>query len=257
MVTESTDKNNNDDDDDQKNPGRLNHDYYETKSYSFNGKVVLGIGIIMVISAITTICMAIYSESPRIHLSVNSFLSSYLVSPFLLSFHHSHDTSSPSQTTVPSSKVINKRIILIQQDFGWNGTDGGPPIIVNKGDIVQLVIINRGHMAHNFGIGSFPKKVIDLIDKEQNVTLENRLQHISYDDISAMPCPGCQAEFKSGHVNIFMEPGTQQTSTFVANKVGHFKYYCMVRGHLWLGMFGDLIVKENTESSNNNANNAI
>ncbi len=110
-------------------------------------------------------------------------------------------------------------------------------------------------MAHNFGIGSFPKHVIELINKEQSVALENRLEHISYNNMSAMPCPGCQEEFKSAHVNVFMEPGTQQTSTFVADKAGHFKYYCMVRGHLWLGMFGDLIVKDTGESSNNDANN--
>ena len=243
-------KNNNSD-------NKVNYNSQETKSYSFNGTVVIGIGIIMVISAITAIYMSTSSKSPNINLSANSFLPSYLTSSLSSpSSHQSPDASMPAySTSPPHSKIIDKRIILIQQDFGWNGTNGGPPIILTKGDLVQLVIINRGHMAHNFGIGSFPKQVIDLIDKEQNVTLENRLEHISYNNMSAMPCPGCQEQFKSAHVNVFMEPGTQQTSTFVANKVGHFKYYCMVRGHLWLGMFGDLIVKDSGESQNNRANN--
>ncbi len=48
-----------------------------------------------------------------------------------------------------------------------------------------------------------------------------------------------------------MEPGTEQVTTFVADKVGHFKYYCMVRGHLWLGMIGNLIVMDNKKTTTN------
>ena len=54
------------------------HSYSEPKSYAFNGKVVVGIGIIMAISAITTIFMTINSQSPQIHLSMNSLIPSFL-----------------------------------------------------------------------------------------------------------------------------------------------------------------------------------
>jgi uncharacterized cupredoxin-like copper-binding protein len=232
-----------------------NKKYFEPKSYSFNGKVVVGIGIIMVISAITTIFMAMYSQSPQIHLSINSVMPSLLASSFNSNPHKSQATAiSPSSfsSTLPiSSQKINKRIILIQQDFGWNGTNGGPPIIVNKGDLVQLIVINRGHMAHNLGIGILPNRILNLINKENNIPLDQRMNYIPYDMMAAMPCPGCQDVFKSGHINLFMEPGTQQVTTFVADKAGHFKYYCMVRGHLWLGMIGDLIVRESTGSTTN------
>ncbi len=237
---------------------KSDHIYSEPKSYAFNGKVVIGIGIIMAISAIGTIFMATYSQSPQIHLSINSLIPSFLASLFTsssssFSSHKSQvaaiTPSFSSSLPVSSQKDITKRIILIQQDFGWNGTNGGPPIIVDKGDLVQLVVINRGHMAHNFGMGVLSKPVTDLIDKENNVPIDQRLKYIPYSMMSAMPCPGCKAEFKEGHVDLFMEPGTQKVTTFVADTAGHFKYYCMVRGHLWLGMIGDLIVRESTGST--------
>lgn len=250
-------KDKDDDNRDKDNPeniysAKLDHIYSEPKSYTFNGKVVIGIGVIMSIAAITTIFMVMLSQSPQIHLSINSLIPSFLASSFDSHPHNSQIAAiSPSFiSSLPiSSQKINKSIILIQQDFGWNGTNGGPPIIVDKGDLVQLVVINRGHMAHNFGMGILSKQVMDLIDKENNVSLDQRLKYIPYNAMAAMPCPGCQDEFKDGHINLFMEPGTQQVTTFVADKAGHYKYYCMVRGHLWLGMIGDLIVRESTGST--------
>ncbi len=133
----------NDDTDDKKNnknnySNRSDNNYSEPKSYAFNGKVVVGIGIIMIMSAITTISMTMYSQSPQIHLSINSVMPSLLASSFNSNSHKSQVAAIPSSSfssTLPiSSQKINKRIILIQQDFGWNGTTGGPPIIVDKGD---------------------------------------------------------------------------------------------------------------------------
>ncbi len=95
-----------------------------------------------------------------------------------------------------TAQKINKRITLIQKDFGWNGTYSGPAIIVNKGDLVQLVVINRGNMAHNFGIGVLSKQVMDLINTENNVSLDKRLKYIPYSMMTVMPCPGCHEEFK-------------------------------------------------------------
>jgi uncharacterized cupredoxin-like copper-binding protein len=222
--------------------------YHDPTSYAFNGRVVMGIGIIMGMALVITIYMGTISQSQQIHLSLNSLMPSF-VSSF---FSNSDNNHMPVLfQSVSPSKNVDKRIVLIQQDFGWNGTNGGPPIVVNKGDRIQLVVINRGHMAHNFGIGVLPKQVADLMDKEKNVTLEKRMEDISYDSMSAMPCPGCQKVYEQAHINLFMKPGTQQTTTFVADKPGHFNYFCMVRGHLWLGMIGDLTVRENPESTTN------
>jgi uncharacterized cupredoxin-like copper-binding protein len=158
-------------------------------------------------------------------------------------------SSSSSSLPNPSTNNNFKRIVLIQQDFGWNGTIGGPPIILNKGDRVQLLVINRGHMAHNFGMASVPQKVLDQLNNQTNVPLDQRINNIPYDTMAAMPCPDCKAIFEEGHIKLFIEPGTQQVSTFVADKSGQFKYFCMVRGHLWLGMIGDVIVRENPGSA--------
>jgi uncharacterized cupredoxin-like copper-binding protein len=232
-------------------------DYSVPKSYAFNGQVVIGIGIIMAIAAIITIFMGVLSQSPQIHLTLNSLIPSFITSSFISHSIKSQvgavqqQSSSSSALQISSQKDVSKKIILIQQDFGWNGTYGGPPIIVNKGDLVQVLVINRGHMAHNFGMGSVPNQVLGLIDKENNEPLDKRIGQIPYNAMAAMPCPGCQEEFVKGHINLFIEPGTQQVTTFVADKAGHFKYFCMVRGHLWLGMIGDLIVRESTGSTTN------
>jgi hypothetical protein len=76
------------------------------------------------------------------------------------------------------------------------------------------------------------------------MSLPNRANHIPYDVMAAMPCPDCHPFFEEGHIESFMQPDTQQVTTFTANEAGNFKYFCMVRGHLWLGMIGDLTVQD-------------
>ena len=236
-------------------PKSSNIKYSEPKSYAFNGKVVIGIGGIMAVAVIITISMGFLSQSPQIHLSLKSIIPSYLSSslvsqpPKTETATAQQSTSLPPLTSDSSTNHYSKRIVLIQQDFGWNGTYGGPPILLNKGDVVQLLVINRGHMAHNFGIALLPQQVLQQISNQNNIPLDKRIGQIPYDTMAAMPCPGCQPEFEKGHIKLFIEPGTQQVSSFVADKPGHYNYFCMVRGHLWLGMIGDLIVRESTGST--------
>jgi uncharacterized cupredoxin-like copper-binding protein len=45
-------------------------------------------------------------------------------------------------------------------------------------------------------------------------------------------------------VDAFMPPLSQQVIVFKATEAGNFKYFCMVRGHLWLGMVGNLNVQD-------------
>ncbi|MGC1929315.1 MAG: plastocyanin/azurin family copper-binding protein, partial [Candidatus Nitrosopolaris sp.] len=132
--------------------------------------------------------------------------------------------------------------VLIQHEFGWNGTTGGPTIVVDKGNVVHITIINGGLMAHNFGIAKLSQQSLDIMKETKNMSLPDRVKHIPYNVMAAIPCPGCQPVFEEGHVKMFMQPGTQQVVTFTASQTGNFKYFCMVRGHLWLGMIGDLIV---------------
>ena len=63
------------DPDDKNNKGRRGYNL-ETpadRGYSFNGKVVIGIGIIMIAAAISTILAMTASQSPEIHISTKLF----------------------------------------------------------------------------------------------------------------------------------------------------------------------------------------
>jgi uncharacterized cupredoxin-like copper-binding protein len=157
-------------------------------------------------------------------------------------------TKATAQKEANPNQHIDKRFVLIQNDFGWNGTSGGPPIVVNKGEVVQIVVINAGRMAHNFGIAEPSGQTLSILKQTQNMPLSDRVGYIPYNVMATMPCPGCQPVFEQGHIKQFLHPDTQQVTTFVANKAGNFKYFCMVRGHLWLGMVGDLIVEDNASN---------
>jgi len=198
------------------------------KGYSLNGKVVIGIGLIMIAAAASTILAMGASESSKIHPSTKNV---FETSPL-----------EPAQVPPNTNEHIDKKFVLVQHDFGWNGTIGGPTITVNKGDVIQLTIINAGMMAHNFGIANFSQQTLDLLQKTMKMPLTDRVRYLPYNVMAVMPCPGCQPKFQEGEIDAFMLPATQQVTTFKATQVGNFKYFCQVRGHLWLGMIGDLDV---------------
>lgn len=210
------------------------------RPYTFNGKVVLGIGIILAVSAASTIFASSISQSPQVHLSTTIPLS---VGAQPASGQLQHQQQTAAEPTSSEGKTVRK-FVLVAHDFGWNGTKGGPPIQVNKGDLVQITFINAGHMAHNFGMAKLSSTTSELLNKTQDLPLEQRVSSIPYDSMAAMPCPGCNKVFDKGHIESFVLPDQQVMTQFTADQVGHFKYFCMVRGHIWLGMIGDLIVTD-------------
>jgi FtsP/CotA-like multicopper oxidase with cupredoxin domain len=209
-------------------PEREDEDRDKVKGYSLNGKVVIGIGLVMIAAAASTILAMVASQSSQIHLSTKKVFGTSLLEPV--------------QVSPNTNEHIDKRFVLVQYDFGWNGTIGGPTIKVNKEDIVQITIINAGMMAHNFGIADFSQRTLDLLQKTMNMPLPDRVRYLPYNVMAVTPCPGCQLKFQEGQIDAFMQPATQQVTTFRATQVGDFKYFCEVRGHLWLGMVGDLDV---------------
>jgi FtsP/CotA-like multicopper oxidase with cupredoxin domain len=231
-----------------------NNDDANIKGYTFNGKVVIGIAIIIAIATGSTVYAMILSESSRIHLSTTSLMSknnAKLLSSSLSSSSLSSSTSdSLSSHTVKAQpfnqqqqqQLVNKKFVLVQHDFGWNGTNGGPTMRVNKGDVVQITIINAGQMAHNFGIAKLSAQTTNIMNNVMLIPVSERVQKIPYNVMAAMPCPGCQPKFEEGHITKFMNPDTQMVTTFRANEAGNYKYFCMVRGHIWLGMIGELDV---------------
>ena len=224
----------------------------EVKGYNFNGKVVIGIGIVMIARPASTLLAMGASQSPQIHLSTKKALGSQplLTTPLTAS-------AQVPPTTSKTNQHIDKRFVLVQHDFGWNGTFGGPTMRVNKGDVVQITIINAGMMAHNFGIANLSKQTLDLLQKTSNMPLPERVRYLPYNVMAVLPCPGCQPKFQEGHIDVFMRPDTQQVTTFTATQAGHFNYFCQVRGHLWLGMLGDLDVVDTNTSNQGTQQAAI
>jgi plastocyanin len=215
------------------NPSTQNED---PSPYTFNGKVVIGIGIILAVAAAGAISASSASTSSVIRMSsLNPF------APVGLSLQASAQQGQ-QQSGSSASTHLDKRFILVAHDFGFNGTTGGPAIQVNKGDIVQITFINAGHMAHNFGMAKLSARTSEIMNKTTDVPLDERANSIPYDVMGVMPCPDCQKKFDEGHIETFILPDHQASSTFTANEAGHFKYFCMVRGHIWMGMIGDLIV---------------
>ena len=214
----------------------------ENKGYSFNGNVIIGIAIVIAIAAGSTIYGLTLSESPRIHLSTSSLFqknnAQFLSGPISTSNHN----VKAQLVNQHQQQQVTRKIVLIQNDFGWNGTSGGPTIRVNKGDVVQITIINAGQMAHNFGIARVPEQTINLMNNVMQMPLSERVQKIPYSVMAIMPCPGCHPQFEEGHIEQFMNPDTQMVTKFIANEAGNYKYFCMVRGHIWLGMIGELDV---------------
>lgn len=210
------------------------------KPYTFNKRVILGIAIIISISVITTFFAMSVSQSPSINIPLNILP---LTEKSTTSFSATNAIN-PIVAESSDSTNVNKQFVLIQKNFGWNGTNFGPTIEVSKGDVVRIVIINAGTMAHNFGIAKISPHTLNLLNQEMPIPTPEKLSSISYNDLSANPCPECKPVFEDGHIKNYMKPLSQQVVTFTANEVGEFKYFCMVRGHIWLGMFGDFIVKE-------------
>ena len=205
------------------------------KPYTFNRKVVILMGAILATSAIGTTFAMMVSESPQFLSKIKALAGGNMSSLFITI--KNSDTSHLQQQS-------DRKFVLIQHEFGWNGTTGGPPIVVDKGNVVHITIINGGLMAHNFGIAKLSQQSLDIMKETKNMSLPDRAKHIPYNVMAVIPCPGCQPVFEEGHVITFMQPGTQQVVTFTASQTGNFKYFCMVRGHLWLGMIGDLIVRD-------------
>jgi uncharacterized cupredoxin-like copper-binding protein len=220
-------------------------DDFGNSPYTFNGRVILGVGIIIAIAAASSIFAASISQSSQIRLTSSNPLASIATT-----------SASALQQSTTMETPANKRFVLVAHDFGWNGTTNGPTIQVNKGDVVHLTFINAGQMAHNFGIAKLSKETTDLLNKTQGMSLEGKMNHIPYDAMSVLPCPGCEEKFDEGHIETFILPDQEMTATFTANEAGHFNYFCQVRGHIWLGMIGDLIVLDQPARSNTNLTTA-
>ncbi len=99
-----------------------------------------------------------------------------------------------------------KSFTLVADDFGYNDTEGGPTLVVNRGDIVEITIVGKSPVSHNLKIDEFNFMV-------------------------------------GGEWGVIT--GETDTHVFVADVSGVYEYYCRTTrlgGHADLGQVGRLIV---------------
>ncbi|MGD9671906.1 MAG: hypothetical protein AB7U98_00330 [Candidatus Nitrosocosmicus sp.] len=198
--------------------------------------MIMGIISIFGLTIIITYVLISFSQSEEVKASITN-----------LNLDNEISTSSTSSGTAAQSddkNVSTKTFTLVLDEFGFNGSASGPPIEVNKGDSVKINLINAGAMSHTFGMGKPSNFTMSLMKNISGLEQDEKIRHISYDVLEKMPCPDCQPKFEKGHVKHFIKPGEMVVTSFNASEAGSFKYFCMVRGHLWMGMNGPLVVNE-------------
>ena len=67
------------------------------------------------------------SESPQFLSKIKALAGGNISSLFV--------TTKNSDTSHLQLQQSDRKFVLIQHEFGWNGTTGGPPIVVDKGDV--------------------------------------------------------------------------------------------------------------------------
>lgn len=201
--------------------------------------VVMGIISIFGLTIIITYVLISFSHSDEVKASISS-----------LNLNSKDFGSSSDMPVISDGKNVNtKTFTLVMDEFGFNGSSSGPVIEVNKGDQVKINLINAGAMSHTFGMGKPSNFTMSLMKNISGLKNDEKIRHISYDTLEKMPCPGCQPKFEEGHVKSFIRPGQMAVTSFNASEAGDFKYFCMVRGHLWMGMNGDFSVNDVNSSS--------
>lgn len=111
---------------------------------------------------------------------------------------------SSAESVKPTGQV--KSFTLVAKEWGYNGTIGGPTIIVQKGDLVRITLIVPGAVSHNLYIEGY---------------------HITVG-----------GEFG-------LRNGENSTVEFLATMGGKFPFYCdpkIFPGHRGLGKEGLLVV---------------
>ncbi len=128
----------------------------------------------------------------------------------------------PPLTGQPSTLTPNKEFTLylgeINNEFAFGFSPDslsvpGPDIVVERGDIVKISLINIGRIPHAFGIGFSPTSQTEYVFEGSEI-------------------PGGKA----------IPPGGEAEVIFIANQVGEFYYICTVPGHPENGMWGHFIV---------------
>lgn len=115
---------------------------------------------------------------------------------------------SPQAGISQTPRAAEKTFTLIQQEWGFNQTKGGPSITVNKGDRVILQVKNMGQFPHDIAVADGAGNVVWNAKSREN-----------------------------------QQPASSARIEFTARDVGSYRLLCTIPGHSQLGMEAKLVVQ--------------
>lgn len=134
---------------------------------------------------------------------------------------------------MPRNEV--RSFTLIAMDYGYNGIRGGPAIAVNVGDTVEVTLINKGKVTHEFIVISRDtlRKVVKAEDFERD----------EFEEVIGEPL----TPVFEGAAILGLEPGETKTIRFVPDQPGMYVYACFEdeprgRLHIYNQMWGEFTV---------------
>jgi len=113
-------------------------------------------------------------------------------------------------------------------------------VSATRGAAVELVVVNKGAIQHEFMLYSSPGSMAMSMDMDKYGA-----ENTYFKDIGTVEVvyPGKPPARSSRLERVVLDPGQSATIRFVAKKAGAFEFACHIPGHYEAGMKGTLTVK--------------
>ncbi|HXF82848.1 MAG TPA: multicopper oxidase domain-containing protein [bacterium] len=129
-----------------------------------------------------------------------------------------------------------QKLTLTMTDFQF-----APKAVALKlGTVVELVVVNKGAIQHEFMLYTFPRSMAMNMDMDKYGA-----ENTYFKDIGPVEVvyPGKKPATSSRLERVMVDPGQSVTIRFTAKKAGTFEFACHIPGHYEAGMKGTLAVK--------------
>lgn len=129
-----------------------------------------------------------------------------------------------------------QRITIIMRDFSYSPNK----VTVQAGTPVEITLVNRGKVAHEFMMYDLPKAMGSMGPMGGHEWAEKTNYFRGHD----VKVTGGQIERKAGAVfEIVVGPGKSATIQFTPTKKGTFEISCQISGHYEAGQKGTITVR--------------